>query len=125
MNSGWIAKTPKIFCISIRLDEFRHNRPHEQLKYSIDIVPDQGLGKWGRLDEEEPVKVAGGELSIGCFVHVVRRADVHHNEFGDSIRMVERQTMGHEGAAIVANNGELPKAELLHDFDLVQRHGAL
>ena len=39
--------------------------------------------------------------------------------------MVDRQAMCHARAAIVADDGEAIETEVLHHFDLIQRHGAL
>jgi hypothetical protein len=58
-------------------------------------------------------------------IHVIRGADVHHNEFAESIRIIERQTMAYARPPIVADHGELPKSELLHYLDLIQSHGTL
>jgi hypothetical protein len=95
------------------------------IEYRIDIISDERLRKWGSQDEEEPVKVGGRELSIGCLVHVMRGADVHHNEFGEPIRMVERQTMAYARSPVMTDHSELSKAKLFHYFDLVQSHGTL
>src|SRR5262249_41033969 len=97
----------------------------EQLKDRINIVSDQRLWKWRWLDEEEPVKVARRKLPGGCLVHVVRWANVHQPQFGEPIRMVERQTMGDTRASVMANHPEPAITKLFHDFNLVQCHRTL
>jgi hypothetical protein len=111
-----IAEAPAIFRVGIRFDEFGHDRPHEQLEHRRDIVPDEHFWKRLRLDEEESVEIRGGELTVGGLVHVIRGANVHHDELGEPARMVERQAMGHAGTSIVADHGELA---FLHNLNLV------
>jgi hypothetical protein len=57
--------------------------------------------------------------------HPQRRDDVEHYELLDPVRVIEGEAMGNSSAAVMADHGELPEAELLHDLDLVERHRAL
>ena len=43
----------------------------------------------------------------------------------DGLRMIERQAVRHAAATVVADDGEALEAEVLHQLDLVLRHGAL
>ena len=44
---------------------------------------------------------------------------------GDGLRVVEREAMRNAAAAIVSHHREAVEAEMLHQLDLVLRHGAL
>ena len=58
-------------------------------------------------------------------VEVVRRHDVEHAGVRDLVGVIERHAMRDASAAIVADDGKLVEAEVLHHFDLVERHRAL
>ena len=57
--------------------------------------------------------------------HLVRGNDVENGEFGDALGMIEGRPMPDAPSAIVSDHGKLVEAEMTHDFDLVQSHGAL
>jgi hypothetical protein len=93
-----------------------------QEKFRIRI--DQGLRKWRRLDQQEPVKIGFGEFDRGLFVHRQRRCDVQRNQLLDALRMIKRQTIADAPAAIVADQKEILMAQRAHHVDLVLRHHA-
>ena len=52
----------------------------------LGVGADQPLGQRRRLDQEEPVVVAGGEGHVGPRVHRRRRGDVEHRPAADRLR---------------------------------------
>lgn len=102
-----------------------HNRVKKLSQVRIDVVSDQRLWERRGLNQKVPMEVNGGELLVGRLVHIVRGTDVHHNELGEAIRMVERQTMANSRSPIMTDHGEAVKPNFFHDCDLVQGHRAL
>jgi hypothetical protein len=56
---------------------------------------------------------------------MMRRDDIQDRRFGHDIRMVERQAVCDSRSAVVPHDREPIETEMLHDLNLVQRHGAL
>jgi hypothetical protein len=62
---------------------------------------------------------------VGPVERLDRRNDVEDGKALDSVRVIERQTIGHPPSPIVAGNGEPRESELLHDPDHVDSQLAL
>jgi hypothetical protein len=77
------------------------------------------------LREKEPVPVTHAEAPVRAPQRVARRHDVEHGELGHDVRGIERQAVGAARPAIMSRDVEAIEAQLLHDCDLVARHGAL
>jgi hypothetical protein len=71
------------------------------------------------------VEVALHELDLEVRVEIVRRHDVEHRGACDLLGVIEQHAMRHASTAVLSDDRELVEAEMLHDFDLVERHGAL
>ncbi len=55
----------------------------------------------------------------------MRRTDVHHDELGHAVGVIEYEPMCDTRATVMADECELPEAEFLHHLDLIERPGAL
>ena len=58
-------------------------------------------------------------------VEIVRRHDVEHAGVRHRVGVIERHPVRDASAAIVADDGELVEAEVLHHLDLIEGHRAL
>ena len=63
--------------------------------------------------------------AIDVVEHVQRRDDVEDRDAGDSIIVVESQSVCDSSAAIVPDHVECVEPEVVHHRDLVVGHGAL
>ena len=91
----------------------------------LGVGADQPLGQRRRLDQEEPVVVAGGEGHVGFRVHRGRRGDVEDRPAADRSGVVERHPVRHPPAAVVAGDGEAVEPEAAHHRHLVGGHRPL
>ena len=98
-----------------------HPAAHPADRVGAELV----LGKRLGLGEEEPVPVGEAELHVRRAQGVAGGHDVEHRELRDQMGVVKRQPVGHPGAAVVADDGELVEAEFAHHQRLVPRHGPL
>ena len=80
----------------------------------IGVGADHRLGQSVRLDEEEPVEVAGGDGLPGLPEHRERGDDVDHAQPGDAIGMVEREPVADPPAPVVPHHREPLVAERGH-----------
>ena len=94
-------------------------------KVEVRVGADQPLGQRRRLDQEEPVVVAGREGPIGAGIHRRGRGDVEHGEARHRAGVVERQPVRDPATAVVAGDGEATEAEPAHHRHLVGGHRSL
>ncbi len=91
----------------------------------LGVGVDEALRQVIGLDEEEPVEIALGRLLGEVPVLVEGRQDVHEDDLGDGVGVVEGHAVGDARAAVVPDHGEAVEAELLHHPHLIRGHGAL
>ena len=68
------------------------------------VLSDHGFRKRSRKSKESPMPRAHGELWIEAVPHRPCRHDVEHGELFEPAGMIERQTIGHTAAAVVAGD---------------------
>ena len=75
-----------------------------------------------RLCEPEPVVVAKGKIHVRPLEMLERRDDVEDGELFDSVRIVQRKTVGQPGTAVVTGEIEPLEAEMIHHGGHVLGH---
>lgn len=89
------------------------------------IVGDHAFREGRRLDQEEPVEIAGRQGLVGHGEGGRGGRDVHRAGAQDAVRMVEAEAVEDARAAVVRRHVEAPVAERTHQPGHVPRHGPL
>jgi hypothetical protein len=78
-----------------------------------------------RKNQKEPVVVGHRYGQIHVAKYMPGRHDIQNGEPGDNARVIQDQPLRDAGPAVVADQLELPEAELAHEPRLVASHGPL
>ncbi len=68
--------------------------------------------------------VRPGKAFIGLSVHGQRRGNVEQHQAPDLVGMINGHAMSHPCTAVMGEHIKMIEPQVLHDPDLVQRHGA-
>jgi hypothetical protein len=77
------------------------------------------------LGEEEPVPICLGKTSVTAVEMIDGSQRIEDRKLRDAICMVHHAAEGRQRAAIMANDGEGPVPEVVHQSDAVAGFGSL
>ncbi len=78
-----------------------------QFQPVIGIGADHMLRQAVRLGQESPMKGAEGEFLVRLLPIGGRRDDVERHQAVDPVGIIQRQAIGHAGAAVMADDREI------------------